>query len=292
MDQRYVVSGPIVEVGIENNTPVGYKLMLARLASLASADPSFEFSPDPAVTVLKAQSENQLDAIVRDLRAQALEITIGAPQVSYRECIVRLVEVDYTHKRQTGGTGEFARVWLRLEPGDPNADATFVSNAGDTVPREFLPGVIEALAAFKQSGLLAGYPLIGFKATLLDGAYHEVDSSLAAFKTATRSALQVINERGAIALLEPVMALNVTISNEFHDAVVRDLSARAGQVDAGNFEINALVPLAGVLGYRGRLAQVTEGKGTFVMRYSHHAIASHPDGPDRFGPAAAVRLRA
>lgn len=289
MDQRYVISGPIVEVGIESNTPDGHKQMLARLASLASADPSFEFSPDPAVTVLKGQSEDQLDAIVRDLRAHALEITVGAPQASYRECIVRLVEVDYTHKRQSGGTGEFARVWLRLEPGEPNEDAIFVSEAGDTVPREFLPGVIEALAAFKRTGLLVGYPLIGFKATLLDGAYHEVDSSILSFKTATRCALHVVKERGAISLLEPVMALDVTISNEFHDAVVRDLSARAGQVDAGNFEINALVPLAGVLGYRGRLAQLTEGKGTFVMRYSHHAIASHPDGPDRFGPAATMR---
>lgn len=292
MDPRYVISGPVIEVGIELNTPLERKVLTTRL-SLASQDLSFAYSldDDSGPILLRGQSEDHLDGIVQALRVRSFDITAGTPQVFYRECLVRPVDVDATYKWPRGGKGDFARVILRLEPGDPDSDATFVSQAGDAVPREYLPGVIEALAAFKRNGLLAGYPLIGFKATLVGGAYHEVDSSIFAFETATRNALQVIKDKGAIALVEPVMALEVSVSQEFRDAVVRDLSARDGTIDVSASAVKALVPLATVLGYRSRLARLTNGSGAFVMRYSHHAIVLHSDDPDRFGPAAAMRLQ-
>lgn len=295
MDGRYIVSGPLVGAEIKLKLPFGHELLVAQLRGLADEDRScgFSFDPESKLTLLKGVSEEHIDTLVEAVRARGFDVVLGAPQVLYRECVARTIEVDSTHKLQRGGGGEFARVVLRLEPGEPDADVAFENVAGAAVLREHLPGVAQALAACKSTGVLLGFPLIGFKATLLDGAYHEIDSSAQAFAAATRRAFQLAKNQRALALLEPVMAVEIRGLQQLHQMFADDLRKRRGEVMAERSGVRALVPLAGMLGYRDEFPSLSQGYGGFTMRYSHHQITSlGDDDPARFRPALAMRLRA
>ncbi|MFA4940859.1 elongation factor G, partial [Brevundimonas sp.] len=204
---------PVIEISVEPKTKADQEKLGVALAKLASEDPSFTVSTDheSGQTILKGMGELHLDIKIDILkRTYKVEATIGAPQVAYRESLGRKVDIDYTHKKQTGGTGQFARVMLTFEPGEPGSGFVFENSiVGGAVPKEYIPGVEKGLNSIKDSGLLAGFPLIDFKATLTDGKYHDVDSSVLAFEIAARAAFRELKEKGAPKLLEPIMAVEV-----------------------------------------------------------------------------------
>ena len=209
-------------------------------------------------------------------RTYKVEANIGAPQVAYRETLGRRVEIDYTHKKQTGGSGQFARIKVVFEPGEPGSGYQFESKVvGGTVPKEFIPGVEKGLLSAKESGLLAGFPVIDFKATLVDGAYHDVDSSVLAFEIAARAAFRELRERGHPKLLEPIMKVEVTTPEEFVGDVIGDLNSRRGHIQGsdqrGNAQVViAMVPLANMFGYVNTLRSMTQGRAAFHMEYDHY----------------------
>jgi elongation factor G len=225
-----------------------------------------------------------------------VEANIGAPQVAYRESLGKVTDIDYTHKKQTGGTGQFARVKLKFEPGEQGSGFVFESSiVGGSVPKEFIPGVEKGLMSAKENGLLAGFPVIDFKATLYDGAYHDVDSSVLAFEIASRAAFRELRERGAPKLLEPIMKVEVVTPDEYMGDVIGDLNSRRGQIQGtetrGNAQVvTAFVPLANMFGYINTLKSFTEGRGHFTMQYDHYAeLPPKPDPDDDFGPAIGMR---
>jgi elongation factor G len=209
-------------------------------------------------------------------RTYKVEANIGAPQVAYRETLGRKTEIDYTHKKQTGGSGQFARVKITFEPVEPGVGYSFESKiVGGNVPKEFIPGVEKGLASVKENGLLAGFPVIDFKATLTDGAYHDVDSSVLAFEIAARAAFRELREKGAPKLLEPIMKVEVTTPEDWVGDVIGDLNSRRGQIQGqdqrGNAQVViAMVPLANMFGYVNTLRSMTQGRANFHMEYDHY----------------------
>jgi elongation factor G len=209
-------------------------------------------------------------------RTYKVEANIGAPQVAYRESLGKRAEIDYTHKKQTGGTGQFARVKLVFEPGEPGTGFVFESAiVGGAVPKEYIPGVEKGITSAKDNGLLAGFPLIDFKATLVDGAFHDVDSSVLAFEIASRAAFKELREKGAPKLLEPIMNVEVVTPEEYLGSVIGDLNGRRGQIQGqdvrGNaIVINAFVPLANMFGYVNNLRGMSQGRAQFTMQYDHY----------------------
>jgi elongation factor G len=205
-----------------------------------------------------------------------VDANIGAPQVAYRETLGRKVEIDYTHKKQTGGSGQFARVKILFEPNEPGAGYEFDSKVvGGSVPKEFVPGVEKGLLQAKENGLLAGFPVIDFKASLVDGAYHDVDSSVLAFEIASRAAFRELREKGSPKLLEPVMKVEVVTPAEYMGDVIGDLNSRRGQIQGteqrGNAEVvTAMVPLANMFGYVSQLRSFSQGRAQFTMQYDHY----------------------
>jgi elongation factor G len=201
---------------------------------------------------------------------------VGAPQVAYRETITRRAEVDYTHKKQTGGTGQFARVKLVFEPGEPGSGFVFESAiVGGAVPKEYIPGVQKGLESVKDNGLLAGFPLIDFKATLIDGAFHDVDSSVLAFEIASRAAFKELREKGGPKLLEPIMNVEVVTPEEYLGSVIGDLNSRRGQIQGQDMRgnatvVNAFVPLANMFGYVNQLRGMSQGRAQFTMQFDHY----------------------
>ncbi len=202
---------------------------------------------------------------------------MGAPQVAYREAITRKVTKDYTHKKQTGGTGQFARVILEIEPNEKGAGNAFESKiVGGTVPKEYIPGVEKGLNSVLSSGPLIGFPVVDMKVTLIDGAYHEVDSSAIAFEIATRAAMREAFDTAGAVLLEPMMKVEVTSPEEFVGSVIGDLNSRRGQIVGtsmrGNANIiNALVPLANMFGYINNLRSMSQGRASYTMQFDHYA---------------------
>ena len=192
---------PVIEIAVEPKTKADQEKLGVALAKLASEDPSFTVSTDHELgqTILKGMGELHLDIKIDILkRTYKVDATIGAPQVAYRESLGRKVDIDYTHKKQTGGTGQFARVMITFEPGEPGSGFVFENSiVGGAVPKEYIPGVEKGLESVKDNGLLAGFPLIDFKATLTDGKYHDVDSSVLAFEIAARAAFRELREKGA-----------------------------------------------------------------------------------------------
>ena len=209
-------------------------------------------------------------------RTYKVEATIGAPQVAYRESISRKAEIDYTHKKQTGGTGQFARVKLVFEPGEPGTDFVFESAiVGGAVPKEYIPGVEKGLKSAKDNGLLAGFPVIDVKATLVDGAFHDVDSSVLAFEIASRAAFKELREKGGPKLLEPIMAVEVVTPEEYLGSVIGDLNGRRGMIQGQDMRgnatvVNAFVPLANMFGYVNTLRGMSQGRAQFTMQYDHY----------------------
>ena len=270
---------PVIEIAVEPKTKADQEKLGVALAKLASEDPSFTVSTDheSGQTILKGMGELHLDIKIDILkRTYKVEATIGAPQVAYRESIGKKVEIDYTHKKQTGGTGQFARVKLVFEPGEPGSDFVFESGiVGGAVPKEYIPGVEKGLKSAKENGLLAGFPVIDVKATLIDGAYHDVDSSVLAFEIASRAAFKELRERGAPKLLEPIMAGEVVTPEEYLGSVIGDLNGRRGMIQGQDMRgnavvVNAFVPLANMFGYVNTLRGMSQGRAQFTMQYDHY----------------------
>ncbi len=270
---------PVIEIAVEPKSKADQEKLGVALQKLAAEDPSFTVSTDfeSGQTILKGMGELHLDIKIDILRrTYKVDATIGAPQVAYRESLGRKVDIDYTHKKQTGGTGQFARVMITFEPGEPGSGFVFENSiVGGAVPKEYIPGVEKGLNSIKDSGLLAGFPLIDFKATLTDGKYHDVDSSVLAFEIASRAAFKELREKGAPKLLEPIMAVEVVTPEEYLGSVIGDLNGRRGMIQGqdtrGNaIVVNAFVPLANMFGYVNTLRGMSQGRAAFTMQYDHY----------------------
>jgi len=270
---------PVIEIAIEPKSKADQEKLGVALGKMVAEDPSFTVHTDQesGQTIMKGMGELHLDIKVDILRrTYKVDANIGAPQVAYRESLGKKVDIDYTHKKQTGGTGQFARVMITFEPGEPGTGFVFESKiVGGSVPKEFIPGVEKGLESIKDGGLLAGFPLIDFKATLTDGKYHDVDSSVLAFEIAARAAFRELREKGAPKLLEPIMKVEVLSPDEYLGDVIGDLNSRRGQIQGteqrGNAQVvTAYVPLANMFGYIGNLRGMSQGRAQFTMQYDHY----------------------
>jgi elongation factor G len=277
--ERMTFPEPVIEIAIEPKSKADQEKLGVALGKMVAEDPSFTVFTDQesGQTIMKGMGELHLDIKVDILkRTYKVEANIGAPQVAYRESLGRAVEIDYTHKKQTGGTGQFARIKVQFAPGEPGSGFVFESKiVGGAVPKEFIPGVQKGLESSKENGLLAGFPLIDFSATLVDGAYHDVDSSVLAFEIAARAAFRELREKGAPKLLEPIMKVEVLTPDEYLGDVIGDLNSRRGQIQGtdqrGNAQvITAFVPLANMFGYIGNLRGMSQGRAQFTMQYDHY----------------------
>ena len=270
---------PVIEMAVEPKTKADQEKMAIALGKLAAEDPSFRVSTDQesGQTIIKGMGELHLDIKVDILRrTHKVDVQVGAPQVAYRETIKARVEKDYTHKKQTGGTGQFARVKFIIQPNEKGAGYSFESKIiGGTVPKEYIPGVEKGLNSVMSSGPLAGFPVVDLKIELIDGAYHEVDSSAIAFEIASRMALREAMQSASPALLEPIMKVEVVTPEEFTGSVIGDLNSRRGQIQGqdmrGNANVvNAFVPLANMFGYVNTLRSFSQGRASFTMQFSHY----------------------
>jgi elongation factor G len=271
---------PVIEIAIEPKSKADQEKLGVALAKLATEDPSFRVSTDQesGQTILKGMGELHLDIKVDILkRTYKVEANIGAPQVAYREKISREVTVDYVHKKQTGGSGQFAKVKIVATPLPAGGGFEFENEVvGGTVPKEYIPGVEKGLESVLGSGVLAGFPVVDLKVTLIDGAYHEVDSSALAFEIAARAALREALEKGHSVLLEPIMKVEVVTPEDYTGSVIGDLNSRRGQIQGqdmrGNANVvNAMVPLANMFGYVNNLRSMSQGRATFTMQFDHYA---------------------
>jgi len=270
---------PVIEIAIEPKSKADQEKLGVALAKLVAEDPSFRVTTDQesGQTILKGMGELHLEIKVDILkRSYRVDANIGAPQVAYREKITKRVTVDYTHKKQTGGSGQFARVKIVAEPLPPAGGFAFDNEVvGGTVPKEYIPGVEKGLESVLGSGVLAGFPVVDLKVTLIDGAYHDVDSSALAFEICARAALREALQKGSPVLLEPIMKVEVVTPEDYTGSVIGDLNSRRGQIQGqdmrGNANvINAMVPLANMFGYVSNLRSMSQGRATFTMQFDHY----------------------
>ncbi|MBL8895928.1 MAG: elongation factor G [Rhizobiales bacterium] len=270
---------PVIEMAVEPKTKADQEKMGVALHKLAAEDPSFRVSTDSesGQTIIKGMGELHLDIKVDILkRTHKVEVNVGAPQVAYRETIVRPTTVDYTHKKQTGGSGQFARVKIVVEPNEKGKGYEFESKVvGGTVPKEYIPGVEKGLNSVMGAGVFAGFPVVDVKVSLVDGAYHEVDSSAIAFEVASRAAFREALEKAGAILLEPIMKVEVVSPEEYLGNVIGDLNSRRGQIigtdSRGNAQvINAMVPLANMFGYVNNLRSMSQGRASYTMQFDHY----------------------
>ncbi|MGB9163619.1 MAG: elongation factor G [Rhodomicrobium sp.] len=278
--ERMEFPSPVIEVAVEPKTKADQEKMGMALNRLAQEDPSFRVSTDPesGQTIIKGMGELHLEIIVDRMKREfKVEANVGAPQVAYRETITRRYEVDYTHKKQTGGSGQFARVKLVIEPQEQGAGFEFESKiVGGSVPREYIPGVEKGVRSVLDNGVLAGFPMLDLKVSLIDGAYHEVDSSALAFEIASRAAFREAAHKAGPKLLEPIMKVEVVSPEDYVGGVIGDLTSRRGQILGqemrGNATvINAMVPLANMFGYVNTLRSMSQGRAQFTMQFDHYA---------------------
>jgi elongation factor G len=270
---------PVIEIAIEPKSKADQEKLGVALQKLASEDPTFRVSTDQesGQTILKGMGELHLDIKVDILRrTYKVDANIGQPQVAYRETLGRKTEIIYTHKKQTGGSGQFAEVKIVFEPVEAGVGYSFENKVvGGSVPREFVPGVEKGLLSAKENGLLAGFPVIDFKATLIDGKYHDVDSSVLAFEIAARAAFRELRDKAQPKLLEPIMKVEVTTPEDYVGDVIGDLNSRRGMIQGtdqrGNAQvIIAHVPLANMFGYVNTLRSMSQGRANFHMGYDHY----------------------
>ena len=271
---------PVIEMKIEPKTKADQEKMAIALNTLALEDPSFRVSVDQesGETILKGMGELHLDIKVDILRrTYGVDAAVGAPQVAYRETLARATDIDYTHKKQTGGTGQFARVKLKLEPNETGKGNAFeTSIIGGTVPKEYIPGVEKGVKSVWENGMLIGFPMVDMKVNLYDGAYHEVDSSAIAFEIATRAAMKEGCEKAGVKILEPIMDVEVVTPGDFVGGIIGDLNSRRGQVRdqqmRGNATvIRAFVPLANMFGYINTLRSMSTGRAQYTMQFAHYS---------------------
>lgn len=277
--ERMEFPEPVIEVAVEPKTKADQEKMGIALSRLASEDPSFRVTSDvdSGQTVIKGMGELHLEILVDRMRREfKVDANVGAPQVAYRETITKKADVDYTHKKQSGGSGQFARVKITFEPLETGEGFVFENKVvGGSVPREYIPGVQKGLNSAKDNGVIAGFPLIDFKATLFDGAYHDVDSSALAFEIAARAAFREGIVKCSPRLLEPVMKVEVVTPEEYMGDIIGDLNSRRGQISSMDQRanariINAMVPLASMFGYVNTLRSMSQGRAQFSMQFDHY----------------------
>ncbi len=277
--ERMEFPDPVIEIAIEPKTKADQEKMSTALQRLAAEDPSFRVSVDheSGQTILKGMGELHLDILVDRMKREfKVEANIGAPQVAYRETITKVADIDYTHKKQTGGSGQFAKMNVIFEPGEQGTGFIFESKVvGSNIPKEYIPGVQKGIDQAKESGIIAGFPVVDFKVTLVDGAYHDVDSSVMAFEIAAKAAFREAMQQAGAQLLEPMMSVEVVTPEEYMGDIIGDLNSRRGQVnsmeDRGNAKvITALVPLANMFGYINNLRSMSQGRANYTMQFDHY----------------------
>jgi elongation factor G len=277
--ERMEFPDPVIEVAVEPKSTADQEKMGLALGRLASEDPSLRINSDEesGQTILKGMGELHLEIIVDRLKREfKVEANIGAPQVAYRETITKSFEINYTHKKQSGGAGQFARVKINFEPAEKGEGISFDSKiTGGNVPKEYIPGVEKGLQQSYASGVIAGYPVVDVKATLLDGAYHDVDSSVLAFEIAAKASFREAIPQAGPVLLEPVMKVEVITPEEYMGDVIGDLNSRRGQVSGmeprGNAQVvNANVPLANMFGYVNELRSMSQGRAQYSMQFAYY----------------------
>ena len=279
---------PIIEVAVEPLSAADRAALRSALAELASVDPAFRCFVDQesGQTLLAGESEAQIDRWIDSLLQQA-RLNIGAAQVAYRETLGAPAEIDHTHKRIPGPWPEFASVRIAFEPGERGSGFVFASAVDEhELPVEFVAGVLQGLRSAVANGLLAGFPLTDFKATLIGGKYHDIDSTPLAFEIAARAAFRHLRERGAPLLLEPIIRVEVQTPDDYLDDVVSDLKSRRGGIEGKLVlprwtVVTAFAPLSNMFGYAGNLSSMTQGHGHFVMRFDSYAPVEFvpPDDP-------------
>ena len=282
--ERMEFPDPVIEVAVEPKTKADQEKMGIALQRLAAEDPSFKVSIDheSGQTVMKGMGELHLEILVdRMLREFKVDATVGAPQVAYRETITKPTTIDYTHKKQSGGAGQFAKVVMDFEPLEKGEGVVFESKiVGGRVPREYIPGVEKGIKLSTETGFLAGFPVIDFKCTLVDGAFHDVDSSVMAFEIAARAAFREAMPKASAVLLEPMMKVEVVTPEEYMGDIIGDLNSRRGQVSGMeqrgvNHVVNGMVPLANVFGYVNNLRSMSQGRASYTMTFDHYEQVPH-----------------
>ena len=277
--ERMEFPDPVIQIAIEPKTKNDQEKMGLALHRLAAEDPSFRVKTDEesGQTIIAGMGELHLDIIVDRMRREfKVEATVGAPQVAYRETITRRTEEDYTHKKQTGGTGQFARVKIIFEPNPDGDDFVFESKiVGGSVPKEYIPGVQKGIESVLSSGPLAGFPMLGIKATLIDGAFHDVDSSVLAFEIASRACFREASKKAGAQLLEPIMKVEVVTPEDYVGSVIGDLNGRRGQIQGQESRgvavvVNAMVPLANMFKYVDNLRSMSQGRAAYTMQFDHY----------------------
>ena len=278
--ERMEFPDPVIEIAVEPKTKADQEKMSQALQRLAAEDPSFRVTSDieSGQTIIKGMGELHLEILVDRMKREfKVDANIGPPQVAYRETISRTARVDYTHKKQTGGSGQFARVIMEFEPLEPGEGFQFETKVvGGSVPKEYIPGVQKGLNSARDSGVLAGYPVIDFKVRLVDGGYHDVDSSVLAFEIAARAAFREAMDKAGVVLLEPLMKVEVVTPEDYMGDVIGDLNGRRGVVQGteprGNAQvITAMVPLANMFGYINNLRSMSQGRANYTMIFDHYA---------------------
>ncbi|MEE9347162.1 MAG: elongation factor G [Robiginitomaculum sp.] len=278
--ERMEFPEPVIEIAVEPKTKADQEKLGIGLQRLAAEDPSFRVSTDheSGQTIMAGMGELHLDILVDRLKREfGVEANIGQPQVAYREALAHDIDIDYTHKKQSGGSGQFGRVKIRFKPLEPGSGFVFESKVvGGNVPKEYIPGVEKGIRTMAESGLLAGFPVIDFSAELYDGAYHDVDSSVMAFEIAARAAFRQIKVEGKLKLLEPIMSVEVVTPEEYMGDVIGDLNSRRGMISGTEIRgkanvINSMVPLANMFGYVNDLRSKTQGRAQFTMTFDHYA---------------------
>ncbi|ACS51549.1 MULTISPECIES: elongation factor G [Bartonella] len=276
--ERMEFPEPVIEIAIEPKTKADQEKMGIALNRLAAEDPSFRVKSDEesGQTIIAGMGELHLDIIVDRMRREfKVEANVGQPQVAYRESITKMAEIDYTHKKQSGGAGQFARVKIVFEPHDGD-DFIFESKiVGGAVPKEYIPGVQKGIESVMGSGPLAGFPMLGVKATLIDGGYHDVDSSVLAFEIAARAAFRDGAKKAGAQLLEPIMKVEVVTPDDYVGDVIGDLNSRRGQISGTEARgiatvVNAMVPLANMFGYVNTLRSMSQGRAQYTMQFDHY----------------------
>jgi elongation factor G len=277
--ERMEFPEPVIQIAIEPKTKNDQEKMGLALHRLAAEDPSFRVKTDEesGQTIIAGMGELHLDILVDRMKREfKVEANVGAPQVAYRETITRLAEIDYTHKKQSGGSGQFARIKIIFEPNSESDDFVFESKiVGGSVPKEYIPGVQKGIESVLGSGPLAGFPMLGVKATLIDGAYHDVDSSVLAFEIAARAAFREGAQKAGAQLLEPIMKVEVVTPEDYVGDVIGDLNSRRGQIQGTEARgvltvVNAMVPLANMFKYVDNLRSMSQGRAQYTMQFDHY----------------------
>ena len=277
--ERMEFPEPVIELSVEPKTKADQERMGIALNRLAAEDPSFRVSTDheSGQTIIKGMGELHLDILVDRMKREfKVEANVGAPQVAYRESLAKPVDVDYTHKKQSGGSGQFGRVKVSVAPGERGSGITFIDEIkGGNIPREYIPSVEKGMRESAENGHMIGFPIIDFEIRLTDGAYHDVDSSALAFEIAGRAAMREVAAKAGIKLLEPVMKVEVVTPEEFMGDVIGDLNSRRGQIQGTDSRgiaqvVEAIVPLANMFGYVNQLRSFSQGRASYSMQFSHY----------------------